>query len=118
MVPEFQTMTRAIIRWIAGMKRTRKQYPPALKAKMVLEALRETKTLSELASDHQIRPNLMTKWKQTVVADLDTLFERGADRDNKAATQEDRIAQLYQDIGKLTTQVNSLKRKSGLDPEP
>lgn len=76
---------------------------------IVLEALRETKTLSELAAEHQVHPNLITKWKQTAVADLGTLFERGADRDDKAATQEAKIAELYQEIGKLTTQVNACK---------
>ena len=99
------------------MKRTRKQYPATLKAKIVLEALRETKTISELASEHQVHPNLITKWKQMAVADLGALFERGADRDDQAASQEAKIAALYQEIGKLTTQVNWLKKKSGLEPD-
>ena len=99
------------------MKRTRKQYPPALKAKIVLEALREIKTLAELAAEHQVHPNLITKWKQAAVADLGTLFERGAAKDEKTQALEARIAELYQEIGKLTIQVNWLKKKSGLQPD-
>jgi len=99
------------------MKRTRKQYPSALKAKIVLEALRETKTITELAAEHQIHPNLITKWKQAAVADLATLFERGTVRDETTEAQEVKIAELYQEIGKLTTQVNWLKKKSGLQPD-
>lgn len=99
------------------MKRTRKQYPSALKAKIVLEALGETKTVVQLAAEHQIHPNLIAKWKQTAVADLSTLFERGTVRDQKAQVQEAKLAELYQEIGKLTTQVNWLKKKSGLQPD-
>ena len=99
------------------MKRTRKQYSPALKAKIVLEAIRETKTVSELATEHQIHPNLITKWKQVATTELPTLFERGAIKDEKVEAQEARIAELYQEIGKLTTQVNWLKKKSGLQPD-
>ena len=99
------------------MNKLRKQYPSALKAKIVLEALRETKTITELAAEHQIHPNLITKWKQTALAELASVFERGPIKDEKAQVQETKIAQLYQEIGKLTTQVNWLKKKSGLQPD-
>lgn len=99
------------------MKTTRKQYPAALKAKIVLETLRETKTITELAAEHQIHPNLITKWKQTALAELTSVFERGPIKDEKTQAQETKIAELYQEIGKLTTQVNWLKKKSGLQPD-
>jgi len=92
------------------LRKTRKQYPSSLKAKIVIEALRETKTISELATEHQIHPNLITKWKQSAVAELPKLFERGATKDETVEAQEVKIAELYQEIGKLTTQVNWLKK--------
>ncbi len=82
------------------MKRTRKQYPSALKAKIVLEVPRETKTITELASEHQIHPNLITKWKQGAIAGLPTLFERSAATDEKAQALEAKVDELYQAIGK------------------
>ena len=100
------------------MKIPRKQYSATLKAKIVLEALRETQTVAELAAAHQIHPNLITKWKMAAISDLSTLFERGAVSDEKAAALEAKVSELYQEIGKLTTQVNWLKKKSGLAPEP
>jgi putative transposase len=95
----------------------RKQYSSALKAKIVIEALRETKTITELAAQHQIHPNLITKWKQAAIQDLPSLFERGTATDEKEQAQEKAIAGLYQEIGKLTTQLTWLKKKSGLEPE-
>ena len=97
--------------------KTRKQYSPTLKAKIVLEVLRENKTLAELAAEHQIHPNLINKWKQSAISELPTLFERGTVKDEKAETLERKIDELYQEIGKLTTQVNWLKKKSGLQPD-
>ncbi len=46
-----------------------------------------------------------------------SLFERGAAKDEKAEAQNKKIAELYQEIGKLTTQVSWLKKKSGLEPD-
>jgi transposase-like protein len=88
----------------------RKQYSPALKAKIVIEALRQTKTITQLAAEHQIHPNLITQWKQAAITDLASLFERSAVKDEKVEAQDKKIAELYQEIGKLTTQVNWLKK--------
>jgi putative transposase len=48
---------------------------------------------------------------------LPEVFERQTAAQEKAAVQEEKIAQLYQEIGRLTTQVNWLKKKSGLEPD-
>lgn len=95
----------------------RKQYTAAFKARIVLEALRETKTVAQIASEHQLHPNLVTKWKQEAVAELPIVFERKNTQAQAREAQEQRVAQLYEQIGRLTTQVNWLKKKSGLEPD-
>ncbi len=95
----------------------RKQYNAAFKTKIVLASLRETKPLAQLATEHEIHPTLITKWRDTAVQRMIAGFERGATRDEDAENKERRIAQLYEQIGRLTLQVNWLKKKSGLDPE-
>ncbi len=67
------------------MSTTRKQHSAAFKAQLVLEALRETKTVAQIASEHQIHPNLVTKWKQEAVAELPTIFGR---RNTQARAQD------------------------------
>ncbi|BDI30570.1 transposase [Capsulimonas corticalis] len=99
------------------MPNTRKQYSAAFKAQVVLEALKETKTVAQLASEHQIHPNLLTKWKQEAIADLALVFERKNSQAKAQEAQEQKVEQLYQEIGRLTTQVNWLKKKSGLEPD-
>lgn len=94
----------------------RKNHSAAFKAKIVLEALRETKPLTQIAAENQIHPALITKWKSEATSGLLELFERGKKRDEGLEASERKIAELYQEIGKLTTQVNWLKKKSGLEP--
>ncbi len=94
----------------------RKNHSAAFKAKIVIEALRETKTLTQIAAENQIHPALVTKWKTEATSGLLELSERGKRRDEGLEASERKIAELYQEIGKLTTQVNWLKKKSGLDP--
>ena len=37
----------------------KKTYSPALKARLVLEVLKETKRLTQIAAEHQVHPNLL-----------------------------------------------------------
>ena len=99
------------------MSNPRKQYTAAFKAQIVLEALRETKTVAQIASEHQLHPNLVTKWKQEAIAELLVVFERKNTRAHAQEAQEQRVAQLYEQIGRLTTQLAWIKIKSGLDSE-
>ena len=73
----------------------RKQYSAAFKAQIVLEALKETKTVAQIASDHQLHPNLVTKWKQEAVAELPVVFERKNTQAHLQEVQEQKVAQLY-----------------------
>jgi len=94
----------------------RKRYTPTQKATIVLEALREEKSISQIASEYEVHPNLIYKWKKEGLENFHEVFE-----DHK---QEKRVIQkrhqeekenLYVEIGRLTTQVNWLKKKSGIN---
>lgn len=93
-----------------------KQYTAAFKAKLVLELLRETKSLSQLATEHQVHPNQLRQWRDAALKELPTLFERKNHTSDLVAAHERQVDELYSEIGRLTTQVAWLKKKSGLDP--
>ena len=73
----------------------RKHYSAAFKAQIVLEALKETKTVAQIASDHRLHPSLVTKWKQEAVAELPVVFERKSTQAHLQEAQEQKVAQLY-----------------------
>jgi transposase len=97
----------------------RKRYTPAQKAAIVLELLKEEDTLSQIASRHGIHPNLLRKWKVQALEGLPQLFTDG-EQDKRALESEhqQKLDELYGEIGRLTTQLAWLKKKSGLEPGP
>jgi len=97
----------------------RKRYTPAQKAAIVLELLKEEETLPQIASRHGVHPNLLRKWKTQALTELPKLFADDS-RDTRAleAEHQRQVDELYGEIGRLTTQLAWLKKKSGLEPGP
>lgn len=95
---------------------TRKRYTPTFKAQVVQELLKEEKTLAQVAAAHGIHPTQLIKWRSTALEGLPTLFTRQESTVTLKAAYEARLATLYEEIGRLATQVAWLKRQSGLDP--
>ncbi len=52
----------------------RKRYPIELKVKVVLEILKEEKSVAQLASEHQIHYSQLLKWKKQVLEGLPNVF--------------------------------------------
>jgi transposase-like protein len=99
-------------------KTTRNHYTPEQKAQIVLELLREEQTIGQIASSHDIHVNMLRKWKAQALEHLPSVFnnENQALRDLEVAHERE-CEDLYAQIGRLTTQVAWLKKKSGLNPE-
>ena len=93
----------------------RKRHSPEFKAKAVLETLKEEKPLNQIASDLEVHPNMLSTWKSSAVKGLATLFERENKAQADKETHDRQLEELYAQIGKLTTQVAWLKKKSGID---
>jgi transposase len=94
----------------------RKHYTPTFKAQVVQELLKQEKTLAQLAAEHGIHPTQLIKWRATALEGLPGLFTKQDSSAALTADYEARLAALYEEIGRLTTQVAWLKRQSGLDP--
>ena len=93
----------------------RNPHTPNEKAKLVLEVLKGERTLNEIASEYGVHPNMLSRWKNEAIARLATVFENDAVKKRKEKKEhEAEIDELYAQIGKLTTQNEWLKKKSGL----
>lgn len=92
------------------MKGSRRNHTPACKAKVALEALREEKTSAELASQYQVHPAQIRRWKSIAANRLVELFQ-----EKKPNGDEERLVEeLYCQIGHLKVELDWLKKKSGL----
>lgn len=98
-------------------KPMKKQYTPEFKSKVVQEILKEEKTMAQIAAEYGVHPVQLSHWKKVAVENMAILFvdERKALKEQKA--QEQKIERLYAKVGQLTTQLEWLKKKSGIDPD-
>lgn len=91
------------------MGRKRKQIDATLKARAALAALKEDKTISEVASAYEVHPNMVSKWKRFVLAELPRLFSEHPSQ--SVAEAEVRETRLYEQIGRLKVELDWLKKK-------
>lgn len=89
----------------------RKRYSPELKAQIVLELLREEKTVSQLASDYGIHHSVINRWKNQALENLPQVFSNDENVEAIKKEYEAKIEELYTEIGRLSTQLAWLKKK-------
>jgi transposase len=92
------------------MARKRKSHSAAFKAQVALAAVKGDKTVSELASLHGVHPTMIHAWKKQLVGNAEELFQNGAK--TSSAEHEALQAQLYEQIGRLQTELDWLKKKA------
>ena len=92
------------------MPRKRKSHSAAFKAQVALAAMKGDKTVNELASLHGVHPTMIHAWKKQLVSNAEELFQTGARP--SSAEHEALEAQLYEQIGRLKTELDWLKKKA------
>jgi transposase len=91
------------------MSGIRKSYSPELKARVVLEALKEEKTMAELGSMFKVSPRQILDWKKIVKENLRCLFQNTTHKVIKE--KEELIDRLYKQVGQLQVEYEWLKKK-------
>ncbi len=89
----------------------RKQYSAAFKARVVQELLKEEKTLAQIAAEYEVHPTQLKRWRAIALEGLPSLFESQDNTADLKRAHEEQLGELYAEIGKLSTQVNWLKKK-------
>jgi transposase-like protein len=94
------------------MARPRRLFPADLKAQVVLQLLTGAATQAELCRKHNIKPQLLSSWKDAVVQRMHSLFEQS----DESAHLHLRIADLEQLVGRQTLEIEILKKASRMLP--
>jgi transposase-like protein len=92
----------------------KKRHTNEYKAKVVLAALREDRTISELASEYKVHPITIGLWKKAVIRNLSSLFSDRCVSNGEAQEQKALIEKLYSKIGEVEVENDWLKKKLGL----
>ncbi len=89
------------------MKKSRRKFTAAFKAKVALSALKNQKTLGELALHFELHPNQISKWKQEFVTNAVSVFEKPKSKPDEPAVA---LKDLYAKIGELEMERDFLKK--------
>lgn len=91
---------------------SRKKYTAEVKAKAVLEVLKERKTANEIAKQFAVHPTMLSTWKKLLVDQLPAFFADPSSRRSAAPPDTALTDKLYQQIGQLQVELEWLKKKS------
>jgi transposase len=95
------------------MKKNRRKFTSAFKAKVAIDALKERETLADLSVRYEVHPTMISKWKQEFIDLAVQVF------DKKPVIEDplENIEKLYSKIGQLEMENDFLKKnlkKAGL----
>jgi len=91
-----------------------RQFAPEFKAEVVLEIISGQKTATEVCREHNLKPDLVSKWKTQFLTEAVIVFRRNEPAD----PQQARIAELERLAGKLSLELEVAKKASVLLTSP
>ena len=92
------------------MPNRRRQHNANFKFQVALEAVKELKTINELASERSLHPNQVSQWKRQLLSEGSAIFNNNGSRQQRK--QEARENELYEQIGRLKMELEWVKKKS------
>ena len=93
----------------------KRQYSPEEKLQIVIEVLREERLITEIASEYGIHHSVIHRWKKELLGSADRVYspsKKAKEAAKEKQQQEEKIENLYSQVGRLTTQLEWLKKKS------
>lgn len=67
----------------------RRTFTPQQKSQIVLELLKENKTVAEIAAEYEIHPNQLLRWKSEAMEKMHLLFTKDSDEVEKVKKKHD-----------------------------
>ena len=86
-----------------------KKYSPEFKARVALESLRPDVTQAELCRRYGVASDQVSRWRKRLIEQAPKLFS-----DGRKDPHLERIAQLEQLVGRLTLELEILKKASSM----
>ncbi len=86
----------------------RRKFTSKFKTKVVLEAIKESQSLIEMAMKYELAPTQISKWKKEFLAGAEQVF--GGGQKSKRSESETERDELFKVIGELKVENDYLKK--------
>ena len=93
------------------MKAKRKRHEPEFKARVAIEALKNMKTIQQIAKEYDIHPVQVSDWKKKMLDGAADVFS-AAKKKTKKEDIEAQTEKLHAKIGKQAVEIDFLVKKS------
>jgi len=94
------------------MSQRRNRIDQNIKARVALAAVRNEKTLAEIASEYEVQPSQISTWKKQLIESLPDVFADRRSKESRDSDYEKREAELHRQLGKAQCEIEWLKKKS------
>ncbi len=95
------------------MQKKKRNHTASLKAEVTLAALKAELTKAQITSKYSVHATQIGKWKAAALEAIKDCFSKKRERNE--AEVEALISGLYEQIGRLQTELNWLKKKCWVD---
>ena len=92
----------------------RRTFTAEFKTQVVLDLVSGAHSAAELCRQHQFTPQVLARWKTEFLERAPLVFEQ----DQKRSAEQERIAELERLVGRLTMELDSAKKVSGVLSSP
>ena len=92
-------------------KRKRRHLTAEFKARVAKEALKEEKSIQQIAQDNDIAPTQVSAWKKELEERMSELFERKNAASDAAKKSDKQAARLERKVGQLVIEKEFLEKK-------
>jgi transposase len=93
------------------MSKQRRSHSDDFKARVALAAVKEQKTVNELAGQFGVHTSQVQEWKRRLLEGAKDLFVGSRERKSRASDEPD-TAELFEQIGRLKMELEWLKKKA------
>jgi transposase len=93
------------------MKQKRRHLSAEFKARVAIEALKDEKTIQQIAKEYEIAPTQVSAWKKELEERMSEIFERKNASEKQLKHHEKRSGHLERKIGQLVIEKEFLEKK-------
>ena len=93
--------------------KSKKVYPLQTKIAVGIEMIRGEKTIAQICSEFEIHQTQAIAWKKKAMDAIQTGFDGNPELENKIKQKDEKIDELYKEVGQRNVELDWLKKKIG-----